>query len=80
MELVFPSAPDGSFVFHPSRIVVWKNAEYESPDPEKPLLCLTKNGKLQTFTEIKNHREWYWKVEKYTIEYWTYQEELKVHD
>ena len=78
VELEFPSAPDGSFVFHPCRILVWKNAKYETPDLDKPLLCLTKNGKLQTFAEIKSHREWYWKAEKYNLEYWCYQEELQV--
>ena len=79
MEIEYPSAPDGSFVFHPCRMVVWKSAQYEMPDDNKPLLCLSKNGKLLTFKESGNSR-WYRHVEKYNIEYWCYQSELSAHD
>lgn len=68
------------FVFHPCSIVVWKNAKYERPDNNKPLLCLSKNGKLLTFKESGDSRIWYWHVEKYNIECWCYQSELNVLD
>lgn len=67
-------------IFHIARVVVWKSVKYGFPDREKPLLCITNNGKLQTFAGIKNNSEWYWKIDKYNLEYWCYQSELKVHD
>lgn len=39
-----------------------------------PILYCTTNGKLGTLKEV---RDWDWQCKKYSIKYWTYQNDIK---
>ena len=44
------------------------------PQPDTPIICVTANGKIQTFKGIREPWERY--VEKWNIVYWDYQSHL----
>lgn len=46
------------------------------PEAGKPILYCTNNYKAGTFKTIRDKRDWEWKVEKYSICCWCYQENL----
>lgn len=50
------------------------NPAYVYPEHGTPIVCVTANGKLQTFKDIKG--DWRRYAEKYNIVYWAYQSQL----
>ena len=57
--------------------ILWRDAAKSSPGlDDEPIICITANNKIQTFTKRGTEDHWKWHVEKYNILYWAYQLEL----
>lgn len=58
--------------------VLWRGCKFYpiGEGETAPIVCCTKNGKIVTFKQIRDKRDWDWKVDKYAIVCWCYQYQL----
>lgn len=54
--------------------IVWMPIVTGPGSVHSPILYCTTNGKLGTLKEV---RDWDWQCKKYSIKYWTYQNDIK---
>ena len=54
----------------------WWTTDYYPDNEFRPVLCLSYNGKMMTFKSIRNYGDWQWKVDKYSIALWIFQDEI----
>lgn len=56
--------------------VRWLSSDYWPDNDERPVLCVSANGKMMTFKSIRGYGDWMWKIDKYNIEWWCFQDEI----
>lgn len=54
---------------------MWRGSDF-FPLGNKPIVYCTANYKAGTFKTVRDKRDWEWKVDKYSIVCWCYQDEL----
>lgn len=68
---------------------MWKDAKDAPEDIYEPVIYVTLNGRIGTFRDTvgftagneknkdKHYSNWNWLMEKYNVEFWAYQKEIK---